>query len=157
MKRGHGLLLAAFGVMALTGCGGDKPAADEAAKDAAGTPSTGAVAAAEAAALEAGPRASQTLKYDGNLADVGERLFDELTCTACHTLGQADDAPDLMGVTQRRAEAWLMRQITDPEWMAAHDPITQGLVEQWGMEMTDLGVSEADARAILNYLERESR
>ena len=50
--------------------------------------------AERAAALDIGPRAAETLKFDASLAENGALLFDEKSCSDCHTLGEADIAPD---------------------------------------------------------------
>jgi mono/diheme cytochrome c family protein len=112
--------------------------------------------AERAAALDQGPRAGQTLKLNGDLADRGAFLFDDKSCSDCHTLGEADVAPDLVGVLDRRTQDWLTMQIIQPEWMNIHDVITKGLIEEFEMEMVAAEVSEAEAEAILHFLLRES-
>ena len=113
--------------------------------------------AERAVALDDGPRAIETLKFDGTLADRGEILFDDKSCSDCHTLGETDIAPDLAGVLDRRTQAWLTMQITQPEWMNQNDTITKGLIEEFDLEMITEEVSEAEAEAILQYLLREDR
>jgi mono/diheme cytochrome c family protein len=113
--------------------------------------------AERAAALDNGPRAAETMKFDGNLAESGALLFDDKSCSDCHTLGEADIAPDLTGVLGRRTEAWLTMQITQPEWMNQNDTITKGLIAEFDLEMVTEEVSDAEAEAILQYLLREGR
>jgi mono/diheme cytochrome c family protein len=136
------LFLAAF----LTGCGGQKE--DDPA------PRT-QDPAAMAVALDQGPRAAENLTLEAGLAERGAVLFEEKICSDCHTLGEADLAPDLTGVLERRTRPWLIKQITDPEWMNEHDPITQALIEEFDLEMVTVEVSAAEAEAILHYLARE--
>ena len=71
-------------------------------------------------------------------------------------MGEADIGPDLLGVTDRRTEQWLVMQITRPEWMSRHDPITRKLVAEFDMEMVDLQVSETEVQPLLHYLLKES-
>lgn len=137
---------------ALAGCG-ERPRQQADATQGAGGPP--ADPAAEAAALDRGPRAAQSLKLSPELAVAGEALFDARTCTSCHEMGSSDMAPDLRGVTGRRTEAWLRRQIVSPEWMAEHDPVTRELVEQYGTPMSDLGVTDEEATALLHFMLRE--
>lgn len=113
--------------------------------------------AERAVALDDGPRAVETLKFDDTLADQGEKLFDDKSCSDCHTLGEADIAPDLVGVLDRRTQQWLKMQITNPEWMNQNDTITKGLIEEFDLEMITEEVTEAEAEAILQYLLREDR
>jgi mono/diheme cytochrome c family protein len=113
--------------------------------------------AERAAALDNGPRAAATIKFDGSLAETGELLFDDKSCSDCHTMGEADMAPDLIGVLDRRTEAWLTMQIIKPEWMSQNDTITKGLIDEYDMVMVVEEISEAEAEAILQYLLREGR
>ena len=38
--------------------------------------------------------------------------------------------------------------------MAAHDSVTQALVEEFGLEMVDMGVTAEEAEDILHHLKR---
>jgi mono/diheme cytochrome c family protein len=137
----------AVSLLLLSSCGKEK-AAD--AERQAATP------AERAAALDQGPRAAQTVKLDENLAKRGRVLFDDKSCSDCHTLGEAEMAPDLLGVLDRRTEKWLKKQITQPEWMNENDPITRQLVSEFDLEMVGTGVEETDAEALIHYLLQET-
>ena len=50
----------------------------------------------------------------------------------------------------------LHRQITAPTWMAEHDSLTRAMVEQYGVPMADLDVTNDEAMALMQYLVRES-
>jgi len=113
--------------------------------------------AERAAALDSGPRAAETMKFDGHLAESGALLFDDKSCSDCHTMGEADMAPDLIGVLDRRTEAWLTMQIIKPDWMSQNDTITKGLIDEFDMVMVVEEISEAEAEAILQYMMREDR
>jgi len=171
-RAGGELLTAVLAVLllAVAGCSDNQPDAQEAAHASdqmaadriaadgdAAPPAAGADPAEAAAALNRGPSASETLELDATLAAQGAELFDQLSCNGCHTMGESDTAPDLAGVTGRRTEAWLLRQILDPVWMAENDSITRALAAQYDMDMTDLDVGKDDAIAVLHFLERESR
>lgn len=135
-------------MLLLTACGNNE--SGDAGKEAQQNP------VQQAAALDQGPRAARTLKLDDDLAIRGESLFEDRSCSDCHTLGEADIAPDLLGVLDRRTHKWLMKQITQPEWMNQNDPITKGLIAEFELEMIGTEVSEADAEAILHFILRES-
>lgn len=134
-------------VLLVSSCGKEE-AAD--AEQPASTP------AARAAALDQGPRAAQTVQLDENLAKLGRVLFDDKSCSDCHTLGEAEMAPDLLGVLDRRTEKWLKMQISQPDWMNEHDPITRQLVIEFDLEMVGTGVEEADAEALIHFLLQET-
>lgn len=145
-RLGAGLIL----VLLLAACG-DGSESGKAEQQADMTP------AERAAALDQGPRAAATMKLDDSLAARGEILFEEKICSDCHTFGEADVAPDLLGVMERRTQEWLSMQITEPEWMSRNDAITKQLIVDFDMEMADLEVPEADVEPILHFLLRESR
>ncbi len=85
----------------------------------------------------------------------GQKIYDSL-CTACHTIGGGKSiGPDLAGVTSRREEAWLKRQIKEPDrLLAENDPIAMQLLQEANnIPMVPLGLSDADVVAVIAYLE----
>ncbi len=87
-------------------------------------------------------------------AESGQQIFQTL-CTACHTIGKGKSiGPDLAGVTLRREEGWLIRQIKEPDrLLAENDPIaTQLLQESNNIPMVPLGLSDAQVEAVIAYL-----
>ncbi len=90
----------------------------------------------------------------GNAAEAGQEIFQD-NCSACHTIGKGKlVGPDLAGVTSRREENWLMRQIGDPEGLIAEkDPIAlQLLQESDDIPMVSLGLSDEEVVAVIAYL-----
>ncbi|MFJ2547701.1 SCO family protein [Pseudomonas sp. NPDC087612] len=95
----------------------------------------------------------------------GEELF-RTRCAACHSLGPEDGqatglravGPDLLGVTRRREQRWLSRWIREPDRMLAEqDPQVMALYRQYnGVAMPNLRLNEADAQALLAFLEQEA-
>ena len=84
----------------------------------------------------------------------GGKLFQE-KCTACHTIGKGKlIGPDLLGVTSRREESWLKRQIQEPDRLIAEkDPIVMQLLkESKNIPMVPLGLSDAEVVAVIAYL-----
>ena len=87
--------------------------------------------------------------------EAGEYLFAS-RCSSCHTIGQGDKlGPDLLGVTQRRERAWLLRYIQVPDKvLASGDPIAAALYEKYSKaRMPNVNLGSADAAAIVSYLE----
>jgi mono/diheme cytochrome c family protein len=90
----------------------------------------------------------------GKAAEAGQEIF-QSTCAACHTIGKGKlVGPDLAGVTSRREESWLIRQIKEPDRLIAEkDPIAMQLLrESNNVPMVPLGLSDADVVAVFGYL-----
>ena len=62
--------------------------------------------------------------------------------------------PDLAGVTSRREESWLIRQIKEPDSLVAeNDPVAMQLLQEAnGVPMVALGLSDAEVAAVIAYL-----
>ncbi len=93
-------------------------------------------------------------------AEAGETstLFQQ-KCSVCHTIGGGKRVgPDLRGVDSRRNTDWLVRWITRPDQMLADkDPIALRLLaESNQIPMPNLGISEPQARALIDYIRIES-
>lgn len=74
----------------------------------------------------------------------GEELIQRYGCRGCHRIASQGGSigPSLAGIFDRREEAWIRNQILQPR---AHNPRTV---------MPELGISDADARAIVEALRR---
>ena len=84
----------------------------------------------------------------------GQVVFEDY-CSGCHTIGQGKlVGPDLAGVTERRDEGWLIRQIKEPDvLLEENDPIAiQLLQEADEVEMPNLELDDAEVTAVLAYL-----
>jgi cytochrome c2 len=87
-------------------------------------------------------------------AQAGETIFKQ-KCTPCHTIGKGKlIGPDLKGVTLRREEAWLFRQIKEPDKMIAEaDSIATQLVKDvGGIAMAPLGLSDDEIQTVIAFL-----
>ncbi|MAG22639.1 MAG: cytochrome c [Nitrospinaceae bacterium] len=87
-------------------------------------------------------------------AETGQQIFQSL-CTACHTIGEGRSVgPDLAGVTTRREEDWLKRQIKDPEGLIEeNDPIAMQLLQESdNIPMVSLGLGDEEVAAVIAYL-----
>jgi cytochrome c2 len=92
----------------------------------------------------------------GSDAEAGKQLFQEKTCTACHTIGKGTlVGPDLKGVTKERPREWLEQWLAAPDAMLAKkDPYAVKLLHQYhDVEMPNLGLSKSDINSILAYLD----
>jgi mono/diheme cytochrome c family protein len=87
-------------------------------------------------------------------AEAGEEIFQSL-CAACHTIGKGKlVGPDLAGVTSRREESWLHRQIKEPDALIAeNDPIAMQLLQEAdNVEMPPAELSDEEVVAVIAYL-----
>jgi mono/diheme cytochrome c family protein len=87
----------------------------------------------------------------------GEQIFTQ-RCAACHTIGGGNlVGPDLKGVAQRRSPQWLVGFVTAPDKViASGDPTATQMVQQFGTQMPNLGLSSTQAADVLAYVEGRS-
>ncbi len=108
---------------------------------------------ATAAAGDPAPTPKVPSAFDKNAA-----LF-QSKCAKCHTVGRGDRVgPDLKGLAERREKAWVIGMITKTESYLANDAEAKKLLEKFnGVRMENLGLSEAQAEGLLNYVTEVSK
>jgi len=111
---------------------------------------------ASASKYDAGPRAGEQ-PADEARAEIGEQLFKDKGCSACHAFGHKLTCPDLDGVTMRRTEQWIENQILHPEVMTKEDPIARGLFAQYALQMPNQKLTPAEAKSVIEYLRHQNR
>lgn len=151
-RRAPILSVLALSLALLAGCGG-QPAGDTASKETA-APSTPEASKLLAKSLyDDGPRAGES-PVDAAAAAAGEKLFSTKGCTACHAWGKRLTGPDLKDVTKRRTQAWMEQQILHPDVMIKTDPIARELFAQYALQMPKQGLTEAEAKQVIEYLKK---
>ncbi len=89
---------------------------------------------------------------------LGEKLFKEKGCTACHTIGKGKlVGPDLKGVFERRSEKWVRAMISNPDSMLKHDKTAKKLLKKYGARMPKVEMTEEELDAIVEYLKQFSK
>jgi mono/diheme cytochrome c family protein len=88
--------------------------------------------------------------FDETLSKKGEDIY-KLKCTACHMPNEDKVGPAPHGVLKRRTPEWIMNMILNPEGMAMKDPIARGLLGKYNTVMANQGLTQEDARAVLEY------
>lgn len=89
----------------------------------------------------------------------GEHLF-RTRCISCHSIGNGDGiGPDLLDIPTIRDREWLVRWLKAPNKMLAEkDPIALALFAKYKeITMPNLGLNDADAHAVIDYIDEESR
>jgi mono/diheme cytochrome c family protein len=76
-------------------------------------------------------------------------------CTSCHKLTEERlVGPGWAGVTKKRAGAWLMNFITNPDAMIDKDPEVQAMLELCLVRMPNQNLSDAEARNIYEFMRK---
>jgi cytochrome c551/c552 len=86
-------------------------------------------------------------------AKTGEEIFNS-GCHACHTIGGGRlIGPDLLGVSERRSEEWLVEFVQHSQSMVeAGDPVAVSLYEEHNkVVMPDQAVTKAEILAVTEY------
>jgi cytochrome c len=74
-------------------------------------------------------------------------------CVLCHDLDQKKIGPPLRSITKDRAPEFIMNMIVNPTKMQKQDADIKVLIKQYNnVLMTELGISNEQARSILEYL-----
>jgi mono/diheme cytochrome c family protein len=92
----------------------------------------------------------------------GEQMF-RTRCVTCHSLNGKQLAgalgPDLLGVTQRREEQWLLDWLKAPDQMLKkQDPIAMSLYKQYNnLAMPNMRLNKEEAQVLLEYINDETQ
>ena len=144
-------------MLALAGCGGQKPSGTAGTSTAPAVEQKPATSAsgpvATVSEFDKGPRAGES-KADHEAAERGEKLFQTKGCSACHAFGVKKSGPDLAGVSMRRTAAWMENQILHPEVMVKKDPISRQLFAQYVLQMPNQGLTPEQAKDVIEYLKQ---
>jgi cytochrome c551/c552 len=101
-----------------------------------------------------GKYANVTLNHplDEKLVADGKNVY-EVKCGSCHKL--SDErlvGPGWKGVTDRRTPEWIMNFVTNVDEMIEKDTAAQRMLEQCLVRMPNQNLSDAEARASLEFM-----
>jgi cytochrome c5 len=89
---------------------------------------------------------------DKNLVTQGQTLYGA-RCQSCHLLtDEKVVGPGWKGITGQRTPEWLMNFMTNTDEMLDKDTAGQNMLEKWGVRMPNQELSDADARALLEFM-----
>ena len=103
-----------------------------------------------------GPHQNVQLTHplDEKMVAAGKSVY-ELKCGSCHKL--TDEklvGPGWKGVTDRRTPEWIMNFVVNVDEMIEKDPEAQKMLEECLVRMPNQNLSEADARATLEFMRK---
>jgi cytochrome c len=84
-------------------------------------------------------------------AEEGEKLF-TAKCSACHKLGERYVGPPLGGITEKVTPEFAMNMMLNPQEMYTRHPVVKELLGQYMTQMPNLGLTQEQARAVVEYL-----
>ena len=100
-----------------------------------------------------GPISQVTLNdvIDQEMAAKGQEVYNQM-CLACHRVGKKFIGPAPDKILERRSPEWVMNMILNPEGMVKENPLAKDLLIEFnGSPMANQGLSEEQARAVLEY------
>lgn len=144
-----------FALILLASCGGEKqesttpdtePAREVVAQDPSGL-------TAEELKNGIGPISSVELgEIDEAKVAKGKEIFDT-KCMACHKMEEKHLAPPLFDVLERRTPEYAMNMMLNPLEMQEKHPEAKKLKAEYNnLPMTPQGLTEDDARAMIDYI-----
>jgi mono/diheme cytochrome c family protein len=88
---------------------------------------------------------------DNALATKGQGIF-ESRCSTCHSLDVKKMGPPLGNVLKENTPEFIMNFLLNTAEMEEKDPKIRKLIQEYGAPMPVLGLSQEEARAVLEYL-----
>jgi hypothetical protein len=90
------------------------------------------------------------------LASEGKSLFNS-NCSSCHAMDHKVVGPPLGEVTEQRTPEFIMNMILNAPVMEQKDPKVQALVQEYHVNMPQTGLTEKQARAVLEYFRETAK
>jgi mono/diheme cytochrome c family protein len=87
---------------------------------------------------------------DNNLAAQGKKLFDE-KCVSCHALARDMAGPALGAILKKETPEFVMNMVLNTAEMVAKNETIKKALARFGVAMPAPGLSQDQARAILEY------
>lgn len=157
MKKKHILAAMLFGTMSLAvacGSGDNKDATSSETSSSSTATTDNPDASTDPKGV--GPHQNVVLTHplDEKMVADGQRIA-SVKCESCHKL--TDEklvGPGWKGVTDRRTPEWIMNFVTNVEEMLQKDTAAQNMLEACLVKMPNQGLSESDARSVLEFMRK---
>lgn len=92
---------------------------------------------------------------DPAMAEAGKAVFQQ-KCSACHKMVEKYVGPALGEVTTRRTPAFVMNMILNPQENIERHPVVKQMVQETMSFMANQGLTQDQARQVLEYLRTQS-
>jgi cytochrome c1 len=92
---------------------------------------------------------------DAGMAKSGAGIFEQ-KCAACHKMAERYVGPALGTITTRRTPAFVMNMVLNPQGMVQKHPETKKLLAEFFVPMPNQGLTEAEARQVVEYLRSQA-
>jgi hypothetical protein len=148
------LLCVSMTVFAACNSGGEKKEGTSTTNEPAATTGGGSIASEGSDPKGIGPHKSVELTHplDEKMVASGKGIYD-VKCSSCHkTTDEKLVGPGWKGVTDRRTPEWIMNFVTNTEEMIEKDTAAQNMLEVCLVKMPNQGLTEADARSVLEFM-----
>lgn len=156
MKRNHIFVAAISCGLFFAACGDGKTDSTTSATTTESTPIAGAENSSSTDPKGVGVHKNIQLTHplDEAMVTAGKNLA-EVKCTSCHkTTEEKLVGPGWAKVTDRRTPEWIMNFITNTDEMVEKDTAVQNMLEVCLVKMPNQGLSEVEARSVLEYLRK---
>lgn len=156
MKRNHIFVAALSCALLFVACGDEKKDSANTVKTTESTGVSGTESASSNDPKGIGEHKNIQLTHplDEAMVTQGKNIA-EVKCTSCHkTTDEKLVGPGWAKVTDRRTPEWIMNFITNTDEMVARDTAVQNMLEVCLVKMPNQGLSEVEARSVLEYLRK---
>ena len=84
-------------------------------------------------------------------ATEGEQIFGTY-CAACHAMTSSISGPPLGDIADKRTAEYIINYTLNPRENRQNHPIGQQIADEYPGVMSDMGISEEEARTVYEYL-----
>jgi mono/diheme cytochrome c family protein len=92
-------------------------------------------------------------EIDEEMAIRGEQIFDTY-CESCHAMNASISGPALGRTLERRTPEFVMNYTLNPRENRQNHPVGRQLSDEYSGVMSDPGINEEQARAVLEYMRK---
>ena len=90
---------------------------------------------------------------DPALVELGEKVWADKACHACHAFGGRLGAPDLAGIMERRDHEWLRAWLKHTDSMLVADPQAIAMMKDWhSARMPNMKLTDRQIEALFHYM-----